>query len=624
MDVDGNHQQQDDDDPETSGQPLDLSIESHGPQPAPVNPLPSREEYHVMISFGDVHGDEDDDDNGYILGGAAAEQLTHHQRRTAERASSYNDGMISGASSRAESPNSIFADDTNNQAAPSAELSLFEQQQSEATSNEDDGTLCPICLDNWTSTGDHRICSLKCGHLFGFKCVNRWLQTESNKSCPTCKMQVRNGDLRYIYAKKLIALDTAEMDRVRKQLSIAIEERNRVEMQLAQFDCRVQLLTQEIGSLKRQLSCSNAAKQLGKSGGMMMSSSSLHPGGNNNPNKVSLYMDKSIEMCKFGGCRVFDTNSNLDLLIASIKSPTNLFSGYGLKKLNITTYKPIAFVPVHSLQIRDVCFHRDNNWVLTASMDKTFKVVDNVSNTITHYFHHQMPLWSCCWDANNQNVLYVGTQSGSVIKYDLRQLNEPVCTLSIEDDVSPVVSIASIPAVPGETLVHGGVISCKLSSLWVFENAYSQHNRYPLSLDGPFISMKYQDSTKQLLVSSRPNSRTSYSRHTLCTLEKRGESKIKCNIVHSFQGGGMQKLLSKSCFLTSSSSSGYRNDVLEYVAAHTENTKSVYLWSINTGEKVATVPAHESVLDLKGIRGQNGDYLASLTEKKLEFFKFVA
>ncbi|VDI38813.1 Hypothetical predicted protein [Mytilus galloprovincialis] len=32
---------------------------------------------------------------------------------------------------------------------------------------EDEGNCCPICFEEWTSSGNHRLASLKCGHLFG-------------------------------------------------------------------------------------------------------------------------------------------------------------------------------------------------------------------------------------------------------------------------------------------------------------------------------------------------------------------------------------------------------------------------------------------------------------------------
>lgn len=38
---------------------------------------------------------------------------------------------------------------------------------------DDDGSICPICLDTWEMSGDHRLTSLKCGHLFGHSCIKR-------------------------------------------------------------------------------------------------------------------------------------------------------------------------------------------------------------------------------------------------------------------------------------------------------------------------------------------------------------------------------------------------------------------------------------------------------------------
>ncbi|KAG5886854.1 hypothetical protein JTB14_017660 [Gonioctena quinquepunctata] len=470
---------------------------------------------------------------------------------------------------------------------------------------EDDGDICPICLDSWTNSGEHRICALKCGHLFGYKCVNRWLDSQQKKSCPTCKKRVNRNDLRYIYAKKLVAVDTAELDLMKQQLDAVVEEKNKVLMDISKYVCREHILNQEIAQLKKQIEEFRNDRSEPKTFTNSFTSSYSKP--------LRLFMDKSLEICRQNGSRVFDSSSFLDLIVASAKSPNGLFSGFGIRKFNISHYKPLAFIPLHNQQIRDISFHPVNNWILTASMDKSFKVVDTLSNTVTYTTSQTMPLWSCCWDSNNQYVLYIGTQSGDVVKYDIRVTNSPVATLSVPGDMSPVVSVASIPSGPMADLVNGGVVSCKLNSMWVFENAGNDYKRHSLSIEGPFISMKYNIGMKQLLISSRPNNRISYSRHSLCTLEKANSDGIQCNVIHSFQGGGMQKLLSKSCFVT---------DKQDYVAAYQESSKCVFLWSINSGQRVCSVPAHEAVLDLGSVQNQNGNFLVSLTEKKLEFFKF--
>nr|XP_023011854.1 E3 ubiquitin-protein ligase RFWD3-like isoform X1 [Leptinotarsa decemlineata] len=470
---------------------------------------------------------------------------------------------------------------------------------------EDDGDTCPICLDSWTNSGEHRICALKCGHLFGYKCLNRWLESQPKKSCPTCKNSVRKNDLRFIYAKKLVAVDTAELDLMKQQLDLAIEERNRALMDISKYVCREHILNQEIAQLKKEIEELKNDRLESKYFSNNLTNTYSKP--------PHLFMDKSLEVCRQNGSRVFDASSISDLIIASAKSPNGLFSGFGIRKFNTSCYKPLAFIPLHNKQIRDVCFHPVNNWFLTTSLDKSFKVVDTISNVVSHTSSHTVPLWSCCWDNNNQNLLYVGTQSGDVVKYDVRVMNTVLSTLSVPGDMSPVVSVASLPSSPTADLVNGGVISCKLNSLWAFENAGNDYKRHSLSIEGPFISMKYNASMKQLLISSRPNNRISYSRHSLCTLEKSSSEEIQCNIIHTFQGGGMQKLLSKSCFVT---------DKQDYVAAYQESSKSVWLWSISSGQRVCSVPAHEPILDLGSVQNQNGNYLITLTEKKLEFFKF--
>lgn len=40
----------------------------------------------------------------------------------------------------------------------------------------EEATQCSICLDDCHITGDHRLVSLKCGHLFGDRCIRRQVE----------------------------------------------------------------------------------------------------------------------------------------------------------------------------------------------------------------------------------------------------------------------------------------------------------------------------------------------------------------------------------------------------------------------------------------------------------------
>jgi E3 ubiquitin-protein ligase RFWD3 len=51
----------------------------------------------------------------------------------------------------------------------SVKKAKVEKEEEALVKSEDDETVdgCPICFEPWTSGGLHRVCSLRCGHLFG-------------------------------------------------------------------------------------------------------------------------------------------------------------------------------------------------------------------------------------------------------------------------------------------------------------------------------------------------------------------------------------------------------------------------------------------------------------------------
>ncbi|PRD29608.1 UNVERIFIED_CONTAM: E3 ubiquitin-protein ligase RFWD3 [Trichonephila clavipes] len=65
---------------------------------------------------------------------------------------------------------------------------------------DDDGQTCTICFEPWTNSSEHRLVSLRCGHLFGRSCITRWLKGQSAR-CPQCNARARKSEIRNIYAK---------------------------------------------------------------------------------------------------------------------------------------------------------------------------------------------------------------------------------------------------------------------------------------------------------------------------------------------------------------------------------------------------------------------------------------
>lgn len=121
-------------------------------------------------------------------------------------------------------------------------------------SEDDDGQTCPVCLDVWTSAGDHRLCCLKCGHLFGKSCISRWLSFEKKKYCPQCNKKANVNDIRELYATKLTALDSAEKVRLEKELDEVKEQKKKVEVELTRTNLSLDSYKEEIEKLKLRIS----------------------------------------------------------------------------------------------------------------------------------------------------------------------------------------------------------------------------------------------------------------------------------------------------------------------------------------------------------------------------------
>ena len=91
----------------------------------------------------------------------------------------------------------------------------------ESTDTEE-GSVCTICFEDWSNSGDHRISSLKCGHFFGYSCIDKWLRGSGN-ACPNCNEKNTKKDIRVHFVSKLAAIDTSERDRALNELESVSE-----------------------------------------------------------------------------------------------------------------------------------------------------------------------------------------------------------------------------------------------------------------------------------------------------------------------------------------------------------------------------------------------------------------
>jgi hypothetical protein len=130
--------------------------------------------------------------------------------------------------------------------------------RSDTMRSEDDSTadgICIICFEPWSNTGAHRLCSLRCGHLFGKVCIETWLKSKNTQSrCPQCNEKARKSDVRIIYAKKLVALDSSERDAALKEVELERCKRKHVEQKVCELALKYEAIKGENESLRRKLS----------------------------------------------------------------------------------------------------------------------------------------------------------------------------------------------------------------------------------------------------------------------------------------------------------------------------------------------------------------------------------
>lgn len=470
----------------------------------------------------------------------------------------------------------------------------------------DDGMTCSICMDSYTNAGLHRLTSLSCGHLFGQSCIERWLTVGchgSARRCPTCNKKASKRDIRVIYAKKLVAVDTAEVERVKRLLEKAQAEKNRLELDCARMSLNLCMKDDEIKNLRKMLS---EMKECRREEKFIMPEC-----GSQTTQNISAM--QLIELNKEGGCRVSVFNKELKKLLVSQKSPNPLFPGFGVRKIDAYDFRPGPFFFLHPKAIRDMAVHpEESDILLSVSLDGTAKLLDVSANVIAHTYPGTVPLWSCCWDSGNPNMFLTGSQNGVISQYDRRQTSACVNTWVLQSDHTPVVSLASVPPSVNTVFPHGGFLSCRLTSVCAFQQVDGAYIYQPLPIEGPFMSMCYNEATQQILTSSRPSSRFSTTRHTVNQLATVGCAEL-CNPIHTFNGSRHAKLMSRSCLM--SSPDDY------WVVAQNEAEQAIDVWSIGSGKKVYNLSAKELAIDLCPVYVNSEQFLVAVSEKGLAFYK---
>ncbi|XP_025963179.2 E3 ubiquitin-protein ligase RFWD3 [Dromaius novaehollandiae] len=495
--------------------------------------------------------------------------------------------------------------------------------------DEEEGDTCAICFEQWTNAGGHRLSALRCGHLFGYTCIDKWLKGQAGK-CPQCNKKAKRSDIVILYARTLKALDTSEQERMKSSLEKEQMLRRQAELESAQSRLQLQVLTDECSKLRKQVQelkalvaqhSMTACQQPG-------SSRACFPGGLPSSQRQRKYhFEKAFVVSQAGSCRVMAYCDSLSCLVVSQPSPQSTFvPGCGVKMMSAANLKSSQYIPIHSKQIRGLAFgSRADGLLLSAALDNTLKLTSLATNTVVQTYNTGRPVWSCCWCLDDTNYIYAGLVNGSIMVYDLRDTSSHVQELTPQKSRCPMVSLSYLPRMASVSLPYGGIVAGTLEGACFWEQkAGTSYRPHHLPLEpGGCIDIQTEINTRHCLATYRPSKSNPCLRCVMmeltCSSLTDASEDVVCssNPVQTFSAGPTCKLLTKNAIFQSPEEDGSI-----FVCAGDEASNSAMLWDAGSGTLLQKLQADLPVLDICPFEVNQTHLLATLTEKMVKIYKW--
>eukprot|EP00039_Didymoeca_costata_P000772 m.47214 g.47214 ORF g.47214 m.47214 type:complete len:837 (-) comp10465_c0_seq1:19-2529(-) len=493
--------------------------------------------------------------------------------------------------------------------------------------DDDDGNTCSICFDEWTTAGPHRVSSLKCGHLYGKSCIEKWLKGKGER-CPQCNAKAKKADIRLIFAKKISAVDNTGTEDALKRLKEEQTERERAQQAEARARIDLEIAKSELRKVKEELK----RAQLHHGGGVhrtLYKNTSLEEAGSAEPEEVpsgvnalqcELVQTIPIQQKE---ARIITYNPRQAWLLFSAASntptPFSPTGGNGLVKMSALNYADKQYVGIHNKTIRDIQICPDgSSMVLTVSLDKTAKLTNLHTNSVVQSYPLPSASWACCW--KDQFTFHCGLTNHTILEFDTRCNREPVSQLSGPQGSKPIVSLHYLNTTDGAPI--NGILTGSLGGggLWTRdpqapENASSQssmsHHLLP-DLDGACTWVTRHAPTQTCLASYRPSRGVASVYHVVGKLvASEDPDQFSFHTTQRIKGPSFQRTLSRS-YLT------MHRDVPDhlFVCAGDEPSKKLKIWDVNSADVVHELDCKGSVCtDVMAFENENNTLVCALTEK---------
>jgi len=491
----------------------------------------------------------------------------------------------------------------------------------------DEGSCCTICFESWSNSGEHRISSLRCGHFFGYTCIERWLKG-TGASCPNCNEKSTKKDIRVHYVSKLAAIDTSERDRALADLEKVRGELRELQLRHTELQVRLKLQQEKIDKVEGE-------NRRFKEKGGELPPPSLPRGvvGGGGGVGGRLVYQKKHEVCRPSTerdkcCRVLAFSEYLGMIVISQPSANPLFPGFGVRRFNMLDQKLGSFVGLGREVVRDLAFHTTKpELMLSCGQDKMARITNITSCSEVVKFVCDSEVWACDWASGGSGtLLYLGTKRSQVLVHDTREpQGDPIVLTFPGTERRPIISLVSVPPSPAAGLHHSGFLVLTLGSLWYWEHNLGDNTFIPHKLPTPkgylFWSLEYEPSSRLVLLVCRPSPLSKHLVMELTSTTLPTGRVVTANTIMESQGGSY----SSRSFLRSSllvMGDQAETVMLVYSRGTGMGDTKVIVQEVGSGRIQQELCVGKPVLDIKQATINQQNYLAILGETELSMFRW--
>ncbi|XP_054162651.1 E3 ubiquitin-protein ligase RFWD3-like [Oppia nitens] len=488
---------------------------------------------------------------------------------------------------------------------------------------------CIICTELWTNCGEHQLVSLCCGHLFGRKCIEQWLdpKNKQNQRCPQCNLKAKKKDIRVLYARNLRPLDTSERDNALEMLRKERLLRQKLETEAIESTVKLKSVLEENERLKKEFMDYQKRSNSGSKSRILESINRSKSMVDFNKNADRFQYLKNIEINTCGECKHLGYSALFEIIAVSQPNPNNqLFPGFGIKKIFLNDFKSDN-ICIHSKPIKDLEINAYDGTILTTSLDKTVKLTSLLNKMSILSYTLESDAWSITFNPKKKDEFYAGLNNGQILLFDTRMMSSYVDKL-VSPDRSPVVSLNHMDFQTLDGPING-ILSTQFNNFSLykrFDGSLNAVNFTPIKIpiEGRFGSSHVESKSGLVLLSCRPSSRhintTHFAMELKASIDADNEYIIEPEIINRFEGGKQQVKLTRSRIFAHP-----YNENSALICAGDESAQGALIWDLGSTKCLQKLKCESTVLDMSLLHNSNTNsyFMSALTESSIKFYKFI-